>query len=191
MLSIYVRVPYDRPPDATWDLLNVSLLSLTELFIGIVVSCMPSLLKVLQHHGPAFQSLRSSFSRSRLTPRSDRTSSRNASKEKYNGSPAAPTRSSSKNSLWSAATRLEAGVASRWHAPASRNASSANGKCRRAMHVQICAQNDVKGGVPLGGLRHPSGAVKTSISAGSRTPAEEVDRISVIPDGSQRWSSRV
>ncbi|MCJ1317030.1 hypothetical protein MMC15_002351 [Xylographa vitiligo] len=100
LLSIYYRVIYNETVDTTWAVLDVDIMALVELYVGVIVSCMPSLSKLLQHHLSMYQSLRSKASArwsSLRTSRKSRASSRkNASSfgkpsaESYNNLEAYP-----------------------------------------------------------------------------------------------------
>ena len=189
VMSIYYRVPSDRPSDATWDLLDVSLLTLVELFIGIVVSCMPSFLKVLQHRFSVFDNLRSVFYNCVRSLRASLSLSRNASNGKTPVSKGPPSPSSSKG-LWPRATRDETRRFNLWRfqRSAAENYNSQYSGCPSVANVAMRRQDEIGSMTPLYGLRQPS-TIKTSVAIGYQTPDAGADRIVMIRDINQQWNA--
>ena len=190
VVSIYYRIPSDRPSDATWDLLNVSLLTLVELFIGIIVSCMPSFLKVLQHHFSVFAQLRSKFRRSIQSLRASLSPSRNArdSKTSVSQGSSSPT---SRKGLWSKPAPGEHRRFGIWRSRSSAadTKSIAYSGRPNVANIAMHAKNEMGSNPPLYGLQQPS-TVKTSVSAGNQPLDAGEDRIVLVKDINQHWNSR-
>lgn len=62
LLSIYYRVISGRSSDITWNEMPVVLVTFLEMSIGITCACMPAFSKMLHHHLPALEKLRSKLS---------------------------------------------------------------------------------------------------------------------------------
>ncbi|CAF9943010.1 MAG: hypothetical protein ALECFALPRED_010428, partial [Alectoria fallacina] len=76
LLSIYYRVVERRSPDVTWNIMAVELVTLVEMFIGISCACMPAFSKMLHHHLPAVEKLRSLLSSRFASLRSSKSGDR-------------------------------------------------------------------------------------------------------------------
>ncbi|KAK0516328.1 hypothetical protein JMJ35_000931 [Cladonia borealis] len=61
LLSIYYRRKLTQTKDITWALLPVLIVTLLELYIGIIVACMPSASCACRHLSPVYENLKASF----------------------------------------------------------------------------------------------------------------------------------
>lgn len=73
-VSIYFRWKLEHTGDKTWTGLDVELLYLIEVDAGIITACMPSIAKMLHHHLPPWETLKSRLSLNTLvSPREGST----------------------------------------------------------------------------------------------------------------------